>query len=259
MNRIDSLFQNKKAQILSVYFTAGYPELEDTMKIIETLDKSGADMIEIGMPFSDPVADGPVIQESSKIALGNGMNLDLLFKQIKTLRQKTQIPVILMGYINPVFRMGMEIFLNKCQHAGIDGLILPDLPAEEYEEHFKSLFEERGINNILLITPQTSDTRILEIDNLSRGFIYVVSNYATTGGQSDFSSNQLSYFRRIKNLNLKNPLMIGFGISDKKKFNTVCEYAAGGIVGTSFIQALNEQGKIEKKVGEFVQKFKEVL
>ncbi|MCK4920871.1 MAG: tryptophan synthase subunit alpha, partial [Bacteroidales bacterium] len=235
MNRIDKLFLQKKKQILSLYFTAGFPELNDSMKIIEALDKSGADMIEIGMPFSDPVADGPVIQESSKKALNNEMNLDLLFKQLKDLRSMTEMPVILMGYINPVFRMGMEIFLNKCREVGVDGLILPDLPPQEYEEHYKIMFGEYGIDNILLITPQTSDSRIREIDVLSRGFIYVVSNYATTGIQTKFGQRQLDYFQRIRDLDLKNPLMIGFGISDKQGFETVCEYAAGGIIGTAFI------------------------
>ena len=256
MNRIEKLFSQKKKQILSLYFTAGFPDLNDSMNIIEALDKSGADMIEIGMPFSDPVADGPVIQESSKKALNNGMNLDLLFKQLKDLRSITEIPVILMGYINPVFRMGMEGFLDKCREAGIDGLILPDLPPQEYQEHFKSMFEEYSIHNILLITPQTGDTRIKEIDALSTGFIYAVSNYATTGGQTDFGQNQLDYFQRIKNMHLNNPLMIGFGISDKQSFDTACRYASGGIIGTAFIKALNEEGSIETKVGEFIRKFR---
>lgn len=256
MNRIDKLFLQKKRQILSLYFTAGFPDLNDSINIIEALDKSGANMIEIGMPFSDPVADGPVIQESSKKALNNGMNLELLFKQLKNLRSITEMPVILMGYINPVFRMGMENFLDKCREVGIDGLIIPDLPPREYEEHYKSMFDEYGVNNILLITPQTSDTRIREIDALSKGFIYVVSNYATTGVQAEFGQRQLDYFRRIKNLNLRNPLMIGFGISDRQRFEIVCEYAAGGIIGTSFIKALNEEGSIEAKVGEFILKFR---
>lgn len=256
MNRIDKLFLQKKKQILSLYFTAGYPDLNDSMQIIEALDKSGADMIEIGMPFSDPVADGPVIQESSKKALSNGMNLKLLFKELKILRTKTEMPVILMGYINPVFRMGIESFLDKCREVGIDGLILPDLPPQEYKQHYKSMFNDYGINNILLITPQSSNTRIREIDALSQGFIYVVSNYATTGGQAEFGRRQLDYFQRIRNLNLKNPLMIGFGISDKQRFETVCEYAAGGIIGTSFINALSVKGSVENKVSEFIREFR---
>jgi len=256
MNRIDKLFLQKKQQVLSIYFTAGYPELVDSMRIVKALDASGVDMIEIGMPFSDPVADGPVIQESSKKALNNGMNLKLLFEQLKELRTISQIPVILMGYINPVLRMGMESFLDNCKDVGIDGLILPDLPLREYHNHFKTMFESRGINNILLITPQTSDERIREIDNFSTGFIYVVSNYATTGGQKDFGKDQQDYFQRIKDMKLKNPLMIGFGISDKAKFDTVCKYVAGGIIGSSFINTLSEFGCNETTISEFVGKFR---
>jgi len=236
-----------------VYFTAGFPALNDTTDIIRALDKHGADMIEIGMPFSDPVADGPVIQESSKKALDNGMRLELLFKQLSGLRAITDIPVILMGYLNPVYKMGVEKFLDNCTAAGIDGLILPDFPAEEYELRYKQMFEERNMYNILLVTPQTPVERIRKIDDLSHGFIYLVSSYSTTGVRNGFGNTQFDYFKKIRDLELKNPGLIGFGISNNETFRTACKYAQGGIIGTAFINALKQDRGIDEKVGEFIR------
>jgi tryptophan synthase alpha chain len=256
MNRIDKCFREKK-NILSIYFTAGYPALNDTSRIIRALDKHGADMIEIGMPFSDPIADGPVIQQSSKKALENGMSLKVLFEQLKNLRNLTDLPVILMGYLNPVYKMGMEKFLDNCVQCSIDGLILPDFPPEEYEENYVDMFKSHDIFNIMLITPQTSEERIRKIDSISRGFIYMVSSYSTTGVQDGFGEQQLEYFKRIGELRLQNPGLIGFGISNRKTFRIASEYASGAIVGTAFIKAVSGEGAMDQKVGEFVRMLRE--
>ncbi len=253
MNRIDKLFGEKKNNILSIYFTAGYPALNDTLRIVRSLDTHGADMIEIGIPFSDPVADGPVIQASSQKAIEKGMTIEILFNQLEKLREITQIPVILMGYYNPVYRYGMDNFLKDCKRVGIDGLILPDLPLEIYQKDFKASFDQSDIKNVLLLTPQTPIDRIHQIDETSGGFIYMVSSYATTGVKGEFSEAQIDYFSRIKSMNLRNPLMVGFGISDARGFNTVCQYASGGIIGSAFIRALNENGKMDDKVKNFIQ------
>ena len=252
MNRIDNLFKTKKNNILSVYFTAGYPKVDETVRNIEQLLESGADMIEIGIPFSDSVVDGPVIQQSNKTALENGMSLKLLFKQLEGIRQKVNIPLIMMGYINPVLQYGMENFCRSCKDAGIDGIILPDLPLDEYVNDYKSMFESYGLYNVLLITPQTSDERIRKIDSVCRGFIYVVSSSATTGGKKDISQVQLDYFNKIKAMELKNPLLIGFGISNHETFNRACLYANGAIIGSAFIKALSEK----EKISEFILKVK---
>ncbi len=253
MNRIDKCFKDKKQDILSIYFTAGFPALNDTRRVIKALDKSGADMIEIGMPFSDPVADGPVIQKSSKKALDNGMNLSLLFEQLNDLREITEMPVILMGYLNPVFKMGMERFLEKCSEVGVDGLILPDFPPEEYEELYKDKFEQYGICNILLITPQTSENRIRKIDELSKGFVYMVSSYSTTGVKDGFGDRQINYFERIQNMELKNPSLVGFGISTRETYSLACKYSNGAIIGTAFIKAIEKDGKLDDKVESFIK------
>lgn len=238
---------------MSVYFTAGFPALNDTRRIIKALDKYGADMIEIGMPFSDPVADGPVIQKSSKKALNNGMNLALLFEQLSDLRQITDIPVILMGYLNPVFRMGMEKFLNFCYDVGIDGVILPDFPLEEYENTYKKTFNQYGIYNVLLITPQSSENRIRKIDEISKGFVYMVSSYSTTGVKEAFGDQQILYFERIKRMQLSNPTLVGFGISSKESYQTACRYSNGAIIGTAFIKAIEKNGKLDEKVKGFIR------
>lgn len=253
-NRIDTLLKNKSKNILSVYFTAGYPNLNDTETIITELEKSGVDMIEVGIPFSDPTADGPVIQQSSHQALINGMSLNLLFKQLKEIRNKVSIPLILMGYFNPVYQYGVEAFCNKCKETGIDGVILPDLPIEEYEENYKSFFDEIGLHNILLITPQTSDERIREIDQKSTGFIYMVSTSSTTGKNQKVEDFHQEYFDRVNNLKLTNPRIIGFGISDKATFQNACKNASGAIIGTAFIKSFHKDVLLKKSIPDFIQK-----
>ncbi len=255
MNRIDQLFQTKKGSILSVYFTAGHPLLNDTVPIIKTLEKAGVDMVEIGMPFSDPMADGPVIQQSSQVALKNGMSLKLLFEQLKDIRKEVTIPLLLMGYLNPVYRFGIEEFCIKCGEVGIDGLILPDLPMDEYEEKYAGFFEENGLYDIFLVTPQTLEERIKKIDSISKGFVYMVSSYSTTGSGKDLNLSR-SYFEKMAGMKLKNPLVVGFGIKDKPTFQNACKYARGAIIGTAFIKALDKDGEIDKKINDFV---KEIL
>ena len=242
MNRITSKLQEPK-KTLSIYFSAGYPNLNDTVAIIENLEKSGVDMIEIGLPFSDPLADGPVIQASSTKALHNGMSTKVLFEQLQNIRKSVQIPLIIMGYFNPMLQYGVEEFCKKCNEIGIDGLIIPDLPVDIYEENYKSIFEKYELFNIFLITPQTTENRIRQIDNVSNGFIYMVSSASVTGGSAnEFDVNQKEYFERIANLNLKNPQVIGFGINNKSTFNQATKYAKGAIIGSAFIKNLTENG-----------------
>jgi len=254
-NRITSLFEKKDEKILSIYFTAGYPELNDTLKIISQLEKSGADLVEIGMPFSDPVADGPVIQQSSEEALKNGMTIHLIFEQLKHIRKSISIPLILMGYLNPVMQYGIEDFCKKCKEIGIDGTIIPDLPLEIYESEYKEIFERNSLSNIFLVTPQTSDERIRKIDELSTGFIYMVSSSSTTGVKGAVNEEQVSYFERITAMNLRSKRLIGFGISDKASFEKSSCYANGAIIGSAFIKALEGKETIETKVKEFMQRF----
>ena len=251
-NRINKLFQEKKGQVLSVYFTAGYPNLEDTTQLIQELVKNGVDLIEIGMPFSDPVADGPVIQHSSLISLQNGMSIRKLFAQLKDIRQSVEIPLILMGYINPVLQYGVEAFCRKCNEIGIDGLIIPDLPMDVYETEFKSVFEANNLHNIFLITPQTSDERLRKIDEASTGFIYMVSSNSTTGAKTSVSDFQKLYFERVNSLSLKNRRLIGFGISNAETFRNACQYASGAIIGSAFVKALEGPNTIEQKVSAFI-------
>ncbi|MES2873352.1 MAG: tryptophan synthase subunit alpha [Bacteroidota bacterium] len=246
MNRLNELFEKKKTPILSIYFTAGYPNLESTLDIAEALEKAGADFIEIGFPYSDPVADGPVIQASSQIALTNGMTLPILFEQLKGLRNRVSIPVLLMGYVNPVLQYGVKNFCNKAAEVGVDGVIVPDLPMYEYENLYKSSFLDNNLSNIFLVTPQTSAERIRKIDELSNGFIYLLSSSSTTGKDLKVSDDADAYFKRIKDMNLKNPTMIGFGISDQKSFDKAAEYTRGAIVGSAFVKTLAEQGAIAK-------------
>lgn len=252
-NRINQLFETKKENILSVYFTAGHPNLNDTVEIIQQLEKNGVDLIEIGMPFSDPTADGPTIQRSSETALKNGMNLKLLFEQLKYIRQTVKIPLILMGYINPVYQFGVEKFCEKCAETGIDGLILPDLPLDEYESFYKPIFEKHNLHNILLITPQTSEERIRQIDAASTGFIYMVSSSSTTGSGKKVEDFQRDYFERIQSMNFKNPRLIGFGISDRATFENACKYASGAIIGSAFVKAIDSEVKIQPAVSQFVK------
>lgn len=250
MNRIQNKLQEGK-KLLSIYFTAGYPELDDTVKIIESLEQSGVDMIEIGLPFSDPLADGPTIQASSTQALKNGMTSEILFNQLKEIRRTVNIPLIIMGYFNPMLQYGVEAFCKKCQEIGIDGLIIPDLPVDVYHEEYKDLFEEHGLINVFLITPQTSDDRIKYIDSISNGFIYMVSSASTTGARVGFGEEQTAYFKRIAEMKLKNPQIVGFGISNNVTFNQATEYAKGAIIGSAFIKHLTDQGV--SKIGNFVR------
>lgn len=253
MNRIDQLFQNKPSNILSIYFTAGYPSLDDTFPILRQLEENGVDMVEIGMPFSDPLADGPVIQKSSQKALENGMSINKLFQQLENMRTNISIPVILMGYFNPVMQFGISRFLEKAAQVGVDGIILPDLPLIEYQEHYQQDFEKHQIHPIFLISPSTSDARIREIEQTGKGFIYMVSSASTTGGTKGIISNQENYFQRIKNLNLKLPRMIGFGIASHESFQKACEYAHGAIIGSAFIKALSQDKQsLEKRIKTFV-------
>lgn len=237
-NRIDQLFETKKENILSVYFTAGYPGLNDTAEIICELEKNGTDLIEIGIPFSDPTADGPTIQQSSEKALKNGMTLERLFQQLSSIRASVKIPLILMGYINPVLQFGIERFGQKCHETGIDGLILPDLPLEEYQHHFKKTFKKYHLHHILLITPQTPEKRVREIDEGTDGFIYMVSSASVTGEGKKVEDFNRDYFERINHMNLKNPRLIGFGISDHSTFDNACKYANGAIIGSAFVKSL---------------------
>lgn len=254
-NRIVSLFKRKDKNILSIYFTAGYPDLDDTLSIITELERNGADLIEIGMPFSDPVADGLVIQKSSEIALKNGMTIHLLFEQLKEIRKLVSIPLILMGYLNPVMQFGIEEFCLKCSEIGIDGTIIPDLPLEIYESEYKAVFEKHLLSNIFLITPQTSEERIKKIDELSNSFIYMVSSSSTTGAKESVDEQQISYFERIQNLKIRSPRLIGFGISDKVSFERASKYANGAIIGSAFVTALSGESSVKSKVQSFMQKF----
>lgn len=229
-------------KLLSIYFTAGYPTLGDTVDIIQELEKNGVDMIEIGLPFSDPLADGPTIQASSTRALENGMTTALLFEQLKDIRKTVSIPLILMGYFNPVLQYGLEAFCQKCREVGIDGLILPDLPLEIYRDRYRDIFKAYGLSNVFLISPQTPETRIREIDEAAEGFIYMVSSSSTTGAREGFGPEQLAYFKRIAGMGLKNPLIVGFGIGNKKSFEQATAHTKGAIIGSAFIKALTEGG-----------------
>ncbi len=258
MNRIKQLFQRKKENILNVYFTAGFPNKEDTVIIINALDEAGADLIEIGMPYSDPLADGPTIHESGSQALKNGMNLPLLFQQIKEARQKTEIPLVMMGYFNQVLQYGVDRFLDHAKEAGVDGFILPDLPLYEYEEIYKEKIEKHGFCISFLMTPQTNDDRVQLIDTLSSGFVYVVSSAAITGAKQDISTQQIDYFERVRNLKLQNPTLIGFGISNHETYSTACQYANGVIIGSAYIKALTEGNDIAQTTKDFVSMIRNV-
>ncbi len=254
MNRIDHLFKKKKENILNIYFTAGYPALQDTTRIILQLAYQGVDMIEIGMPYSDPMADGPTIQDSGSVAIKNGMTIDLLFSQLSDIRNKIDVPLLFMGYLNQLMQYGVNRFLKSCDSIGIDGLIVPDLPVDIYEKEFRNKIEDTDLRIIFLITPQTSQERIKKIDSLSSGFIYMVSNASITGAKSGISAAQIEYFERIKSMSLKNPKLIGFGISDHETFSTACKYAEGAIIGSAFIKALGKEEKdLDARIADFVQ------
>lgn len=257
MNRIDQLFQNRTEPVLNVYFTAGFPKLDDTLPILRNLQSAGADLIEIGIPYSDPVADGPTIQESNKVALDNGMTLRVLMNQLKGFRDEINVPVVLMGYFNPIVQYGIERFCKDCQEVGIDGLILPDLPMYEYQTAYKEIFTRHGLHNIFLISPQTSEARIREIDQNSAGFLYMVSSASITGAKKGISQEQITYFERIKAMQLKNPRLIGFGISDRESYLKVSQYANGAIIGSAFINLLKETKNLEQDIHEFVKSIKQ--
>lgn len=256
MNRIDQLFSQQPKNILNIYFTAGFPQLGDTLTILQALQDGGADMAEIGMPFSDPLADGPVIQDSSTRAIANGMKLSVLFDQLKGFRDRIRIPVVLMGYINPVLQYGVENFLRSCQETGVDGLILPDLPMDEYETEYKPLFEKYGQHLIFLVTPETSEARIRKIDSLSKGFVYAVSSSSTTGKDKDMQL-QAGYFEKLQSMQLKNPVLVGFGIRDKSTFQQACRYSNGAIIGSAFVKAIENSANLQDTVQAFVRNIKQ--
>ncbi|MDQ6763379.1 MAG: tryptophan synthase subunit alpha [Bacteroidota bacterium] len=256
MNRINKLFVRKKKNILSIYFTAGFPHLNDTEKILIALQKNGADLIEIGMPYSDPLADGPVIQQSSMAALQNGISIKKIFQQLNVSNENpsfrsAETPLILMGYLNPVLQYGFEKFCEDANAAGIDGIILPDLPMYEYQHEYKNIFEKNNLNFIFLVTPETSEKRIREIDEISNGFIYAVSSSSITGTDTDMNQQE-SYFQKLKNLGLKNEILIGFGIKDNNTFNAACKHAAGAIIGTAYIKAIEHSTDIESATLNFL-------
>lgn len=246
MNRLNNLFQHKSNNLLSIYFTAGYPELNSTLNIAEALEKAGADFLEIGFPYSDPVADGPTIQHSSQQALDSGMTLNVLFEQLKDLRKRVSIPILLMGYVNPIVQYGVERFCKKAAEVGVDGIIVPDLPIYEYETLYADYFKSSGLSNIFLVTPQTSPERIRKIDALSNSFIYLLSSSSITGGNLNVSANIEEYYQRVKAMELDNPTIIGFGIGDKASFSKACDYASGAIVGSRFVKLMAEDDYLEK-------------
>lgn len=241
MNRINNLFQTKKNGILSVYFTAGFPQRDDTVNILRTLADKGIDMVEVGIPFSDPMADGPVIQEASTTALRNGMSLHLLFEQLKDIRKEVNIPILLMGYLNPIMQYGFDNFCRSCAEIGLDGAIIPDLPYADFIADYKDTAERYDLKIIMLITPETSEERIRLIDTHTSGFIYMVSSAATTGTQKNFDEEKQAYFHRINQMGLQNPRLIGFGISNKATFKAASENASGAIIGSRFIQLLKSE------------------
>jgi len=254
MSKLTSLFNEKQHNLLSVFFTAGFPKLNDTEIIIKSLESNGVDFIEVGLPYSDPLADGPTIQHSSSVALSNGMNLDLIFDQLEALKGSVKIPLVLMGYLNQIIKYGDVKFCQRCKDCGIETVIIPDLPMIEYESHYKALFAEYNISNVFLITPQTSEERIRKIDKMSNAFIYVVASSSITGAKGEISEKQIVYFKRIKQMNLKSVLIAGFGISDKSTFKKACEYMNGAIIGSAFINYLSDIGssEISKFVGNIL-------
>lgn len=249
MQRIDQAFQ-KPGKLLSIYFSAGHPQRDDTLPILTALQDAGVDMVEIGLPFNDPLADGPTIQESATQALKNGMTTARLFDQLRDVRQTIHLPLVLMGYFNPILQYGVEAFCRQCAAVGIDGLIIPDLPVDVYHEQYQSLFEQYGLYNMFLISPQTSEARIRYIDSVSKGFIYMVSSASVTGAQKTFGDAQQAYFERIAKMALKTPQLVGFGISNAETFRAATTHAKGAIIGSAFIQFLNEKGV--DRIPEFI-------
>lgn len=256
MDRLEKLFSKKSKNLLSVYFTAGFPTVDSTVEIIKSLKEGGIDMVEIGVPFSDPMADGPVIQNSSHIAITNGMTQNLLFEQLKDIRKVTDMPLILMGYLNSAMHFGFENYCKKAAEVGVDGFIIPDIPLEEYELQYKPIAEKYGLKFILLITPETEEDRIRQIDDISTGFVYMVSSAATTGAQNNFNDAKIEYFKRIQNMKLKNHTLVGFGISNKETFSSACEYSSGAIIGSAFIKCLETTNTPKEAVEALLEKLK---
>ncbi|MBS1512121.1 MAG: tryptophan synthase subunit alpha [Bacteroidetes bacterium] len=258
MNRLDALFSKKKQQVLNMYCTAGFPQVQSTMEVLQALQKGGADIIEIGMPYSDPLADGEVIQHSSSVALQNGMTMQVLFQQLQQLRNNIAeggightLPVLLMGYMNPVLQYGIEQFCADAAAAGVDGVILPDLPMFEYETMYKKLFEQHHLHFIFLVTPETSDERIKKIDQLCSGFVYAVSSSSTTGKNKAIEAQQ-DYFKRLQQLQLQNPILVGFGIKDHATFTAACAHTNGAIIGSAYIKALENSTDIAETTNAFI-------
>lgn len=256
MNRINQLFSSNPRNLLSIYFCAGCPTLEGTANVIRALERHGVNMIEIGIPFSDPMADGVVIQDAATRALRNGMSLRLLFQQLQNIRQEVSIPLILMGYLNPIMQFGFEAFCQECVACGIDGVIIPDLPFRDYESNYKAIANRYDLRVIMLITPETSLERVREIDAHTDGFIYMVSSAATTGAQKDFDAQKQAYFQRIESLGLRNPRMVGFGISNKQTFDAACAHASGAIIGSRFVTLLNET---QGDANQAIERLKEAI
>ncbi len=248
MNRINQLFASDKSDILSIYFCAGTPTLDGTADVIKALERGGVDMIEIGIPFSDPMADGVVIQNAATNALRNGMSLRKLFNQLSDIRKDVSIPLVLMGYLHPIMQFGFENFCKRCAECGIDGVIIPDLPFSDYQKDYRAVAEAYNVKMIMLITPETSEDRVREIDNNTDGFIYMVSSAATTGAQSDFNAQKVAYFEKINSMELRNPRMIGFGISNKATFSAACDNARGGIIGSFFVSLLDKERDPQKAI-----------
>jgi tryptophan synthase alpha chain len=255
-NRLTTLFATGKKNLLNIYYTAGYPKLDDTMTILKALEASGADMVEIGMPFSDPVADGPTIQESNQTALENGMSLKKLVSQLQGFRKEVSVPVMLMGYVNPVIQYGVEKFCKDISEAGVDGLILPDLPFDQYIEEFKPVFEKYNLSMVFLITPQTSEARMRQIDEAATGFIYVVSTFSITGSAGKDIKNSEEYFKRVQSTKLKNPTMIGFNVKDNASYTFAGKYANGAIIGSAFINVLSQSKDLQSDIQKFVKSVK---
>ena len=252
MTRIEKLFTRKRQRILNVYCTAGFPRLESTIEVMQALQKHGADLIELGMPYSDPLADGPVIQESSARAIENGMTISVLFRQLQQMRPAVEVPVILMGYMNPVLQFGFEEFCKRASEVGVDGLILPDLPMYEYETEYGAIIKKYGLDLIFLVTPETSEERLKRIDELSSGFIYAVSSSSTTGNTKNIG-DQSAYFKHLQSLQLKNPVLVGFGIKDKQTFDAACQFTNGAIIGTAYIRAIENAADIDASTQQFLQ------
>jgi len=251
MSRLSQLLTEKSRRILNVYCTAGYPLLDSTLTVINALQKNGADIIELGMPYSDPLADGPVIQASSSVALQNGMTINKLFEQLAHFRKEISLPVVLMGYVNPLLQYGFEKFCAKAAEVGIDGLIIPDIPMYEYESEYAEIVNKHGLDFIFLVTPETSEERIKKLDNLSGGFLYAVSSSSLTGSDKDFSAVE-TYLQRLKEMGLKNPILAGFGIKDKQTFDAACQHTNGAIIGSAYIKALENGNDIERTTKKFL-------